>query len=51
VWLTTLHESLHQQWPSEAFLYTGGPVLGALAAAFLYQALIQPPEKYREHHR
>jgi aquaporin Z len=51
VWMTTLHESLHRQWPSEAFLYVGGPVLGALAAAFLYQALIRPPEKYREQQR
>jgi aquaporin Z len=52
VWQPTLHDSLRDgPAMSYALIYIGGPVLGAIAAAFLYQALIRPPEKYREHHR
>ena len=36
---------------SDALVYAGGPVLGALAAAFVYHALILPPEKRLEHRR
>jgi glycerol uptake facilitator-like aquaporin len=38
------------QW-ADALIYMGGPVLGALAAAFVYHALIQPPPKQPEHRR
>jgi aquaporin Z len=52
IWQTSLHDPVQDGPPmSNALLYAGGPVLGALAAAFLYQALIQPPEKYREPRR
>jgi glycerol uptake facilitator-like aquaporin len=36
---------------TDALIYAGGPVLGALAAAFLYHALILPSPKRVEHRR
>ncbi len=51
IWQATLPNPLPTPRLSDALVYAGGPVLGALAAAFLYHLLIQPPEKLREHHR
>jgi glycerol uptake facilitator-like aquaporin len=52
VWQATLTTNpLPAPRLSDALIYAGGPILGALVAAFLYQALVQPPEKYREPRR
>ncbi len=51
VWEATLTNSLHTPRLGDALIYAGGPILGALAAAFLYEALVQPPEKHREPRR
>jgi glycerol uptake facilitator-like aquaporin len=36
---------------TDALIYMGGPVLGALAAALVYHVVIQPPHKRPEHRR
>ncbi len=47
VWQGTL-TNLPPPRLSDVLIYAGGPILGALAAGFLYHALVQPPEKDRE---
>jgi glycerol uptake facilitator-like aquaporin len=51
VWEATLPRPEAMPRWSDALVYAGGPVLGALAAAFVYHALILPPEKRLEHRR
>jgi aquaporin Z len=50
VWLPTLQGTSKPQL-TDALIYAGGPVLGALAAAFLYHSLILPPRKRPEHRK
>jgi aquaporin Z len=50
VWLPTVPGAGRPQL-TDALIYAGGPVIGALAAAFLYHALILPPAKRPERHR
>jgi glycerol uptake facilitator-like aquaporin len=50
VWLATVPGAGTPQL-ADALIYVGGPVLGALAAAFLYHALILPSPKRPERHR
>jgi glycerol uptake facilitator-like aquaporin len=51
LWQATLSSAGHGPRLSDTLIYAGGPILGALAAGFLYETLIQPPEKLREHRR
>jgi aquaporin Z len=48
VWEATVYEAARPHWLSEAVIYVGGPILGALLGALLYVNLILPPEKGTE---
>jgi glycerol uptake facilitator-like aquaporin len=51
-WLGTLPQPVAAPSPAiDALIYCGGPVLGALAAAFFYHWLVLPHDKTRGHHR
>jgi aquaporin Z len=45
IWYPTLLPEKQPSFVTDALIYCGGPVLGALAAAFLYHSLILPEEK------
>jgi aquaporin Z len=51
VWARTLPVPAGGPSVADALVYVGGPVLGALAAAFVYHALILPPAKRPERHK
>jgi aquaporin Z len=51
LWLRTLEAAAPAQPLAEALIYCGGPVLGALAAAFFYHAVILPPARRPERHK
>ncbi len=48
VWLRTLPVASAGFSVADALVYVGGPVMGALAAAFVYHVLILPPAKRPE---
>jgi glycerol uptake facilitator protein len=50
VWLLTVPGAATPQ-TADALIYAGGPVLGALVAAFLYHGLVLPTPKRPERHR
>jgi aquaporin Z len=51
IWYPTLHAGPPPPFITDALIYCGGPVLGALAAAFLYHSLILPEDKAQGRHR
>jgi aquaporin Z len=51
IWYPTLHPTISPTFVTDALIYCGGPVLGALVAAFLYHSLILPEEAHKGRHR